>query len=110
MTPDIIDDRPVTAIGEGAFQESNITNVFIPASIKIVNRKAFKDCDQLETVTISEGVKELGDMAFGYCDKLRSLNIPASISTVYSSMIEQCPNLTELIVSETTRFSRFRMD
>ena len=99
VIPAVIDGRSVTVIGEDAFRDSDITGVAIPGSVETIEQYAFYNCDQLESVVLSEGIRKLCWNAFGYCDKLRSLNIPASITSI-NSIIPYSPNLTELIVSE----------
>ena len=65
----------VVSIGERAFSGcSNLTNVFIPDSIKNINAKAFLNCTNLETVTVSENIT-INDQAFSGCSKLSTLKI-----------------------------------
>ena len=55
--PAEIDGKPVTAIGEAAFQENTT----------------------LEKIVIPEGVESIGDMAFYDCENLSDITIPSSI-------------------------------
>ncbi len=46
--------------------------------------------DNLESVTMYEGVKGIGVNAFSYCDKLKSVNIPASVLRIGAGAFRDC--------------------
>lgn len=48
VIPDTIEDRPVTVIGEKAFQGYDMTSIIIPNTITIIQKRAFDDCKRLE--------------------------------------------------------------
>jgi hypothetical protein len=49
-----VNDKPVTEIKENAFRDcAEITSVYIPKSIVIINAFAFDGCDALEKVTLA---------------------------------------------------------
>lgn len=43
---------------------------------------AFKDCRQLASVQISEGIRSIGSYSFEYCTNLSSITIPVSLEVV----------------------------
>lgn len=47
----------LVSIGEGAFANSNIKHITIPASVQTIGKDAFKDTGELKSVTI---MKESG--------------------------------------------------
>ena len=52
VIPDIVDGKPVEAIGHSAFAYcENITSVTIPDSVKYIGHQAFYGCTNLETIT-----------------------------------------------------------
>lgn len=61
----------------------------IPAS-------AFAGCVGLQTITIPETVKTIGDQAFNTCTGLTQITIPDTVTTIGSRAISYCPNLKVL--------------
>lgn len=103
----------VDAIGEYAFgNNSNITAIVIPASIKLIGKSAFQLCknltnisfednSQLTTIenfafsssgineiTIPEGVVSIGKSAFASCENLTTINLPATLKTLGDNTLD----------------------
>lgn len=139
-TPDGVIDIPdtvtsggqsykVTAIGGYAFNPSqkitNVSSVFIPATVTSIGGFAFRCCKSLATVTFAEGsqlksiggsafsgtnpahprfkeikipdsVETIGTSAFHNCQDLESITLPASLKTIESSTFSDCRNLSEV--------------
>lgn len=98
--PAAIDGKPVTSIGEGAFENVMITAVSIPASVKNIHNLAFKSCSQLQTVTFAEGsaLASIGDNAFEGCQKLSSLQLPEGVTEIGRAAFNGCRALREITV------------
>ena len=98
--PAAIDGKPVTSIGEGAFENVMITAVSIPASVKNIHNLAFKSCSQLQTVTFAEGsaLASIGDNAFAGCQKLSSLQLPEGVTEIGRAAFNGCRALREVTV------------
>lgn len=62
--PDTLDGSPVTEIGYGAFLNSQVTDVVIPDTVKIIGDSAFSRCEQLSVIDIPKSVERIGAMAF----------------------------------------------
>lgn len=139
-TPDGVIDIPdtvisggqpytVTAIGDSAFNPShtitNVSSVFIPATVTSIGRFAFRCCKFLATVTFAEGsqlksigvsafsgtdsahpifkeiqipysVETISTNAFHNCQDLESITLPASLETIESSAFSSCRKLSEI--------------
>lgn len=48
-------------------------------SLEEIPDSMFEDCEQLETVSLPQGLKRIGERAFKYCSKLISIDIPSSV-------------------------------
>ena len=98
--PAAIDGKPVTSIGEGAFENVMITAVSIPASVKNIHNLAFKSCSQLQTVTFAEGsaLASIGDNAFAGCQKLSSLQLPEGVTEIGRAAFNGCRALREITI------------
>lgn len=71
---------PVISIGEGAFAESDITSVIIPNTITIIEACAFLYCKDLESITIGNSIKTIGEQVFQSDYKLKSVFIDDLVS------------------------------
>ena len=139
-TPDGVIDIPdtvtsggqpytVTAIGDSAFNPShtitNVSSVFIPATVTSIGPFAFRCCKFLATVTFAEdshlksigdsafsgtnpahprfkeiqipdSVERIGTNAFHNCQDLESITLPASLKTIEVGAFSGCRNLSEV--------------
>lgn len=84
----------VNYIGQYAFQESDLEEIVIPSSIKVIAIKAFCTCESLKRVIIEDGCTIIGDYAFMYCDSLEEIFIPASVTTIMNDVFYNCDKLT----------------
>lgn len=64
----------VETIARGAFAESALTRVSIPAGVIYIGLKAFYGCEQLTTVVLTERTR-VGYKSFSNCPKLKRLTI-----------------------------------
>ena len=83
VIPSIYNGEIVTSIKSSAFEgNTNITYAMIPASIKNIGNKAFKDCSSMTSVTLAEnGITVLGYKAFANCP-LTELDLPDSLQSI----------------------------
>ena len=100
--PDTIWFKPVTVISQSAFQDSNITNVWIGKNIIGIGESAFKDCASLEKLVCS--AVEMKDnsnflimnKAFSGCTALKKVTLPNSGIVIGNEAFYNCSSL-ELI-------------
>ena len=64
--------KNVNSIGAQAFRFTGFEELTLPGNIVTIGRKAFSDCYALKTVTLEEGIKEIGEYAFA-SSTIRSL-------------------------------------
>ncbi|MDR1307874.1 MAG: leucine-rich repeat domain-containing protein [Treponema sp.] len=76
--PKRINNLPITAIGRGAFEDSQITNV--PGSVTEIGEGTFA-YNQLTGVAIPNSVTAIGDSAFEG-NQLTAVTIPDSVTTI----------------------------
>ena len=70
----------VTAIGNNCFyQDSNITSVIIPDTVKSIGVRAFSTCKNLSAVSFPEGLQTIGTYAFAL-DALIEVVVPKSVT------------------------------
>ncbi len=59
--------------------------------------------EQVLTVTIGEGVTNIGEWAFGYYPNLTSITIPASVTTIGGSAFRECSSLASVTIAENSQ-------
>ena len=107
VIPSVIEGKPVTQIDAFAFHEnSQLTSVTIPGSVRSIGDGAFSESWSLQTVTISEGVTSIGSGVFKFSKSLTSVTLPASLTSIDENPFSYCSQLTEINVSpENSEFS-----
>lgn len=100
--------------------KENVTSLTIPAEVELVGKKVkiikiqslniptikdvsqstyeIKPCTNLKTITLSEGLIEIGDGAFKGCSSLSSITIPNSVTTLGQGVFIDCNSLAEIIL------------
>ena len=123
-----IEGKPVTKIGEGAFEDcTSLTNITIPDSVTFIAQKTFSgcnnltsitipnsinrichstfwNCSNLTSVTIPDGVTNIGTDAFRGCTSLTSITIPDSFTTIYDRAFRDCTGLTSITIPDSVKF------
>lgn len=90
----------VTLINMSAFINSTIKEIVIPANVKSVRAQAFAHCEQLTSLTIEDGVKEVGPEAFLGCKSLVPEKCVISSKTRYNKTAFDDTPLDENWVAE----------
>lgn len=76
------------------------TDIIIPKTYNgspvIAVNAAFKECNNLTSVTIPDSVLYIGNFAFKDCDWLTSITIPYSVQHIGYGVFNNCNNLTHL--------------
>ena len=121
----------VTAIGDSAFNPShtitNVSSVFIPATVTSIGRFAFRCCKFLATVTFAEGsqlksigvsafsgttsahpifteiqipdsVESIGVNTFHFCTNLSSIRLPSNLEVLNAEMFSYCTALSDVFL------------
>ena len=98
----MIDDvtYSVTAIGDEAFYESEITSVKIPSSVTSIGQGAFWTCINLSDVTLPNSITTIGHSAFECCYSLTSCIIPPQVTVIEDCLFGLCSNLSTIILPD----------
>jgi hypothetical protein len=96
--PAMIEGKPVTRIGDRAFQtREGVTSVTIPPGVTRIGSDAFNSCYRLATVSIPSSVTDIGKGAFGYTS-LRSVNLPPGLTRIDDDMFTACTLLESITI------------
>ncbi len=98
ILPSTYNGKDVVALGEYAFNGTNVTTLTLPDSIKTINAYAFKDNTKI--TTIRGGTVEVGDYAFYGASNLKTMDVEITYIGDYS--FYNCKKLTALSVENVT--------
>lgn len=84
---------------------------FIPAALKKIeiydisriHNVTFYQLKNVEEITISSDLSELGVRSFYNCKNLKKINIKGTFTEIYESMFEGCESLTEIKLPSTVK-------
>ncbi len=97
--PSKIDGKPVTRIGDGAFEDcTGLTSVTLGNSVTSIGDVAFYDCSGLTSITILDSVTSIGACAFADCTGLTSITIPDSVTSIGYGTFDGCTGLTSITI------------
>lgn len=98
--PDKLDAYPVTVIGSFCFAENNsICSLTLPATVTKLETDAFMYCTAA-SITLNNGLTEIGDSAFFACERLTDIVIPGSVVSIGADAFANCEDLTKATVLE----------
>jgi len=124
IIPETIEGLPVKILAGGAFAENEtITEVVLPSALEIIMDGestyqypmlylgVFAKCSKLFSISLPEGLKEIGRWTFYYCNNLKQIKLPLSLKRIGESAFEhsgitsiEIPD--QIITIEKTTFGR----
>ena len=95
--PEEVDGKKVVSVGSYAFSNcTNLRDVKIANSVKIIKSHAFKDCVALEHIVLPESLETIGAEAFVGCEGLQSIVIFDSVSSIGREAFSGCISLEDI--------------
>ena len=92
------EDDSVVVVSDPSYQERK--EITIPEIamlyVREIGEDAFKDCRELNSLTIPDYVSEIRDHAFSGCENLVTLNLPKNLETIGKGAFEGCKALTSI--------------
>lgn len=82
------------------YPNENSATYTTPALTRSIAPGAFANCNNLESITLAEGIATIGKSAFWYCNKLRTVTIPQSLSTIEDLAFGGCTDLMKFEVDK----------
>ena len=96
VIPEMLDDHPVVAIGDQAFNFLAIETATLPNTIRRIGSMAFYQCASLRRVMLQDGVTSIGTCCFGGDPALAEVTIPETVETVEDFAFLACAGLKEI--------------
>ena len=105
-----INGSNVSVVNNGSFNTYS-GNVIIPATVTnegttynvvSIGYQSFKDCTDLTTISLPEGIVYLMNEAFMNCSSLTSITLPSTLSTIYNNVFVGCNSLSTIYCNQPT--------
>ena len=88
-----------TYIGKDAFADSRIEHVDFFDSVTTIGAGAFRNCTELQELTLPESVTEIGDGAFRGCTGLTEVTILCDLALIPEDLFSDCSKLTKVTIA-----------
>ncbi len=112
--PSVINGKQVTTIcldyyAYSSWERDTVKHIIIPEGIKSIiahpekkyNGGAFRDCYNLETVSLPSTLTKIGDYAFSACKKLNQLVLPENLTEIGEAAFQDCHSLEKLEIPDS---------
>lgn len=86
---------------ERCIPEQNETSVTVPDGVTQIGTNAFEECISLQEITLPDSVTEIGTRAFYHCKALRKINIPHGTVVIGENVFAGCESLEEIELPES---------
>lgn len=94
--PETAEDTVVHTVGDAVFaRNSTITSLTVPGHIRSLGGGAINGCDNLERVTLAEGLQAIEYNNFSFLPKLTEVTIPSTVALIDYSF-SWCDNLRKV--------------
>ena len=91
----------ITEIPDNLFENSNITEVFLPDKVETIGAKAFRNCGSLTDIHLGNNVETIGYQAFENCASLQSFVFPESLTDLGSRAFSDCVSLESVYIPDS---------
>lgn len=85
---------------EGAFEYSGLESVTVPDSVKYIGENSFAGCGQLKRAVLPDKLREIRENTFRWCKSLREVVFPRELEVVRVSAFEGCGDLQTVDLPE----------
>lgn len=85
---------------EGAFEYSGLESVTVPDSVKYIGENCFAGCGQLKRAVLPDKLKEIRENTFRWCRSLQKVVFPRELDAVRLSAFEGCDALQSVDLPE----------
>ena len=89
----------LTTIGNSAFQQTGITGIKLPSSLKEIGEDAFYYCEKLEKIWIPYQVTHIGRNAFWCCYNLKDLTLGSGLTYIGNQAFRETA-VTEVVIPD----------
>ena len=78
----------------------NLTSITIPDGVTSIGYSAFSRCTGLTSITIPDSVMSIDEFAFSFCTSLKSITIPDGVTSIGIQAFTDCTSLTSITIPD----------
>ena len=90
----------VTKVGDYAFFDSQLEEVTLSTDLIEIGKYAFAESLSLKTMQFPQGIESIGDYAFSGCMSLNGIEIPEGITSINDGLFSGCWKLDNISLQE----------
>ena len=83
-----------------AVKMNNLEVITLPEGLTSIGKSTFRDCAALTSISLPEGVKNIESYAFKGCTALTSISLPEGVKSIESYAFKGCTALTSISLPE----------
>ena len=88
---------PIHTIDRSAFENcTNLQSVTMNDGVTEIEGNAFAGCTSLKSITLSNNITYIGKGTFDGCSSLKSITIPASVTSIGKNVFSGCTEMTDV--------------
>ena len=101
VIPSVIDGHPVISIAKMAFRNrQDLLSIKIEEGMRDIGVESFADCCHLEVIQLPDSIRRISTQAFRRCLALRVFNGPKELQKLENSAFQNCQNLTSVTLKK----------
>lgn len=97
-----LSNNPVIAYKGDIVIPASVTHGGKKYKVTEIGKSAFRDCRELKSVVIPEGIRKIGPQAFSFVD-IKKIHIPSTVTEIVPGAIFECCDLATITVSPNNR-------
>jgi len=78
--------------------DKNLVSVTLPNGIRNIGSYAFCGCSNLKEINLPDSIRDLGYSTFEGCSSLENVHIPHSLEMINGSVFASCSSLKEVVI------------
>ena len=88
--------KSLKEIPSECFSQIDITDLYIPEGVKVIEFDAFGICNRLENVSLPQSLETIGRGVFWNCKSLGKIAIPSNVKEIGTLAFVGCTSLTDM--------------
>lgn len=103
MAPKAHFDVPqgIMHLADYAFSYCNLESITIANSVRTIGQGTFQGCASLSSIVIPDSVSSIGPSAFSYCSALTACVLPYGIDSIAEETFSQCEQLNAILIPDS---------